>query len=63
MDAYTKKSNHYWIQVLCRVPKALGKGQIALGKAFAECPIKDTRQRGFCRSIFCRVFFAECRTR
>ena len=32
----------------------------ALGKAFAECPIKDTRQRGFCRSIFllcvlCRV--------
>ena len=23
---------HYWIQVLCRVPEALGKGQIALGK-------------------------------
>ena len=35
----------------------------ALGKAFAECPIKDTRQRGLCRSIFCRVFFAKCRTR
>ena len=35
----------------------------ALGKAFAECPIKDTRQRGLCRSIFCRVFFAECHTR
>ena len=35
----------------------------ALGKAFAECPIKDTRQRGLCRSIFCRVFFVECRTR
>ena len=33
---------HYWIQVLCRVPEALGKGQIALGKAFAEC---GTRQR------------------
>jgi len=32
----------------------------ALGKAFAECPIKDTWQRGLCRSIFCRVFFAEC---
>ena len=35
----------------------------ALGKAFAKCPIKDTRQRGLCRSIFCRVFFVECRTR
>ena len=35
----------------------------ALGKTFAECPIKDTRQRGLCRSNFCRVFFAECRTR
>ena len=32
----------------------------ALGKAFAECPMKDTRQRELCRSIFlpcvlCRV--------
>ena len=36
---------------------------VALGKAFAECPIKDTRQRGLCRSNFYRVFFAECRTR
>ena len=35
----------------------------ALGKAFAECPIKYTRQRVLCRSIFCRVCFAECRTR
>ena len=35
----------------------------ALGKAFAECPIKDTRQRGLCRSIFYLVFFTECRTR
>ena len=35
----------------------------ALDKAFAECLIKDTRQRRLCRSIFCRVFFAECRTR
>ena len=34
----------------------------ALGKAFAKCPIKDTRQRGLCRSIFYRVFFTECRT-
>ena len=24
--------HHNWIQVLCRVPEALGKGQIALGK-------------------------------
>ena len=35
----------------------------ALGKAFAECPIKYTRQRVLCRSIFCRVCFAECHTR
>ena len=35
---------------------------LCLSKAFAECPIKDTRQRGLCRSIFCCVFFAECRT-
>ena len=34
----------------------------ALDKAFAECPIKDTQQRGLCRSNFYRVFFAECRT-
>jgi len=41
------------------LPSASG----ALGKAFAECPIKDTRQRGLRQSIFCHVFFAECRTR
>ena len=62
------------IKNLCRVPAGLalsketvnGAGAVtvaflwALGKAFAECPIKDTRQRGLCRSIFCHVFFAEC---
>ena len=37
-------SIHYWIQVLCRVPEALGKGYIALGKGFAECP-GGTQQR------------------
>ena len=35
----------------------------ALGKGFAECPTKDTRQRRLCRPIFCRVTFAECSTR
>jgi hypothetical protein len=35
----------------------------ALGKAFAECPIKDTRQIRFCRQFFYRVSFAECNTR
>ena len=57
MDAYTKKSNHYWIQVLCRVPKALGKGQIALGKAFAEC---GTRQRTHGKKLIGKALFAEC---
>ena len=40
---------------LCRVS--------ALGKGFAECPTKDTRQRRLCRLFFCRVLFAECSTR
>ena len=35
----------------------------ALGKGFAECPTKDTRQRRLCRLIFYRVVFAECNTR
>ena len=34
-------------------------GLRALGKAFAECPTKDTRQRGLCRHRLCRVIFAE----
>ena len=33
----------------------------ALGKGFAECPTKDTRQRRLCRLIFYRVVFAECK--
>ena len=28
----TPAGRHYWIQLLCRVPEALGKGYIALGK-------------------------------
>ena len=49
---------HYWIQVLCRVPEALGKGQIALGKAFAEC---GTRQRTHSKKLIGKALFAECR--
>ena len=45
----------FFIFFLCRVS--------ALGKAFAECPIKNTRQRPLCRPEFCRVLFAECGTR
>ena len=47
----------YWIQVLCRVPKVLGKGQIALGKAFTEC---GTRQRTHDENLIGKVLFAEC---
>ena len=50
-------SSHYWIQVLCRVPEALGKGQIALGKAFAEC---GTRQRTHGKKLIGKDLFAEC---
>ena len=51
---------------------SLPSAPVALGKAFAECPIKDTRQRGLCRLIFSMCSlpsaalgkgFAECRTR
>ena len=49
-------SSHYWIQVLCRVPEALGKGQIALGKAFAEC---GTRQRTHGKNLIGKALFAE----
>ena len=48
---------HYWIQVLCRVPEALGKGYIALGKAFAEC---GTRQSTHGKKLIGKALFAEC---
>jgi hypothetical protein len=48
---------HYWNQVLCRVPEALGKGHFALGKAFAEC---RTRQRALGKIFVGKGFFAEC---
>jgi len=48
---------HYWIQVLCRVPETLGKGQITLGKAFAEC---GTRQRTHGKKLIGKALFAEC---
>ena len=52
------KNSHFFgffLFQLCRVS--------ALGKGFAECPTKDTRQRRLCRRVICRVFFAECSTR
>ena len=48
---------HYWIQVLCRVPEALGKGQIALGKIFAGC---GTRQRTHGKKLISKTLFAKC---
>ena len=48
---------HDWIQVLCQVPEALGKGQITLGKAFAEC---GTRQRIHGKKLISKALFAEC---
>ena len=49
--------SHYWIQALCRVPNALGKGYFALGKAFAE---GSTRQRASGKKSVGKEFFAEC---
>ena len=39
------------------MPEILGKGQIALGKAFAEC---DTRQRTHDKKLIGKALFAEC---
>ena len=36
---------------------------MTLGKDFAECPKKDTRQKCLRRHFFYRVRFAECHTR
>ena len=62
--AQTNIHIHYWIQLLCRVPQALGKGRL-----FAECLAGGTRHS----SHLCRVSesmalgkeatFAECLTR
>ena len=35
----------------------------ALGKGFAKCPIKNTRQSWLCSHFFWRVLFVECYTR
>ena len=50
-------ARHYWIQVLCRVPEVLGKGYIALGKAFAEC---GTWQSTHGKKLIGKALFAEC---
>jgi hypothetical protein len=44
------------VTFLCRV-------STTLGKFFAECPTKSTRQRDRCRCTVRRAFFAECYTR
>jgi len=38
---------------------SLPKAFLALGKGFAERPIKDARQRSLCRAFLCRDLFAE----
>ena len=48
---------HHWIQALCRVPNAPGKGYFALGKAFAGC---STRQRASVKKLVGKDFFAGC---
>ena len=67
-----KKLHFFWVKILIFFGFFFGSNFAecppfaecpALGKAFAECPTKDTRQRRLCRVIFCRVWFAECYTR
>jgi DNA-directed RNA polymerase subunit RPC12/RpoP len=37
--------------------------RVTLGKVFAECPIKNNRQRSRCRCTVHRALFVECHTR
>ena len=48
---------HYWIQALCRVSNALGKGYFALGKSFIEY---STRQRASGKKSVDKEFSTEC---
>ena len=49
---------HYRISKLCRVLVTLGKGQVTLGKVFAEC---NTRQTTLGKESHGNADFAECR--
>ena len=49
---------HYRISKLCRVSVTLGKGQVTLGKVFAEC---NTRQTTLGKESHGNEDFAECR--
>ena len=49
---------HYRISKLCRVSVTLGKGQVTLGKVFAEC---NTRQTTLGKESHGNADFAECR--
>ena len=50
---------HYWIWLLCREPRALGKGLKALGKGFAESLPRGSRQRALGKEALGKEFFAE----
>jgi len=52
----SSEASHYCIQGLCREPQTLGKGSLALGKAFAE---SSSRQRPIGTSFIAKEAFAE----
>ena len=59
MTATSSLNNvHYRTSKLCRVSVTLGKGQVPLGKVFAEC---NTRQKTLGKGSHGNVDFAECR--
>jgi len=60
LEFIAEEINHYWIQVLCRVPEALDKDQIALDKAFVEC---GTRQRTHGKALFAECLLSGTRQR
>ena len=52
-------ATHYWIRLLCREPRALGKGLKTLGKVFAESLPRGSRQRALDKEALGKEFFAE----
>jgi len=55
---HRRSPHHYRISKLCRVSVTLGKGQVTLGKVFAEC---NTRQTTLGKESHGNADFAECR--
>jgi len=57
---YLLMGKHYWNSVLCRLPKAVGKGPKTGGKGFADCFTRSSRQRTRGKEFIGKEAFATC---